>query len=225
MSTSSKHLLLNICKQLFQTKHQHHSPASIARLTTFLKDATPSDLLEQDTFHRLNHLPNIVYYPIHDTTDPWIVGIFVLPPHAQIPIHDHPKMCVTSKLLFGNCHLKSYDWLTTALHSSIGKAPPRHVTHQYAELIDDGWKETNEVWSLFEDNGNLHAITAGDEGCALLDVISPDYDHVERKCTYYKEDSNDACTTDAKSFKDNVKNIQKLVPYDPNLIVECVHYR
>jgi hypothetical protein len=222
MSTS-KQLLLNICKQLFQTKHQHHSPASIARLTTFLKDAAPTDFLEQDTFHRLNHSPKIVYYPIHDTTDPWIVGIFVLPPHAKIPIHDHPKMCVTSKLLFGNCHLTSYDWLTTALHSSTGNTPPRHVTHQYAELIDGAWMETNEVWSLFEDNGNLHAITAGEEGCALLDVISPDYDQ-ERKCTYYKEeDSNGTCNTDAQSLKkNNVKNIQKLVPYDPNLIVECV---
>ena len=37
--------------------------------------------------------------------------------------------------------------------------------------------------------GNLHQFTAGPEGAAFLDVLTPPYDHpTERPCTYYNDD-------------------------------------
>ena len=38
------------------------------------------------------------------------VGVFVLPPKARIPLHDHPGMCVLSRLLCGSLNVKDFDW-------------------------------------------------------------------------------------------------------------------
>jgi hypothetical protein len=40
------------------------------------------------------------------------LGIFYLPKSSRIPLHDHPEMCVISKLLFGSVHWKAFDRLS-----------------------------------------------------------------------------------------------------------------
>jgi plant cysteine oxidase len=37
------------------------------------------------------------------------MGIFVFPPHARIPLHDHPGMCVISRVLYGEVQRRSLD--------------------------------------------------------------------------------------------------------------------
>jgi plant cysteine oxidase len=37
------------------------------------------------------------------------MGVFVFPPHAKIPLHDHPGMCVISRILYGDIHRRSLD--------------------------------------------------------------------------------------------------------------------
>ena len=97
------------------------------------------------------------------------------------------------------------------MHSSNEDDPLRKVNSQYAELNQDVWKETNQVWTLFPENGNVHEMTAGKEGCAILDVITPDYNGVDRCCTYFKEEPLHAKAT-----------ARKLVPFHPDLYIETV---
>jgi hypothetical protein len=188
--------LLKICTKIFESKspfkYVQHTPASIAPLTKYLqkmkvKDLGKAEIKFLDEARQVNFQTEN-YLPIYEN-DPgsFIIGIFFLPPNTRIPLHDHPDMCVTSKILEGNCRVRSYDWLQTTLYSSTG-ASRSYIHYTYADLVQDEWKKKNDVWSLFQNTGNVHEITSGEEGCALLDVIAPDYDGSSRVCTFYKEE-------------------------------------
>jgi PCO_ADO len=88
----------------------------------------------EDSFFRsrlcqpLAHCYSVSVRPIHDDIEPpshdpgavrylhlsemegqYSMGIFVFPPHARIPLHDHPGMCVLSRVLYGDVHRLQLD--------------------------------------------------------------------------------------------------------------------
>jgi hypothetical protein len=53
--------------------------------------------------------PVVRYIHLKEIPDQYSMGIFVFPPHARIPLHDHPGMCVISRVLYGEVHRRSLD--------------------------------------------------------------------------------------------------------------------
>lgn len=140
------------------------------------------------------------YLHINEISDQYSVGIFVFAPHAKIPLHDHPDMCVLSRVLYGDLERHSLDlarenntpssrtnwfgsWFSR-LESYFHKLPDgskqaykNHVDHLQAPAVT----------MLFPYEGNLHEFVAGPNGAAVLDVLLPPYDNVQnRDCTFYE---------------------------------------
>ncbi|URE03591.1 hypothetical protein MUK42_19521 [Musa troglodytarum] len=61
----------------------------------------------------LGHAPKkITYIHIHECQD-FSDGVFCFPASAAIPLHDHPRMVVLTKALYGSTSWNAYDWVIT----------------------------------------------------------------------------------------------------------------
>ncbi len=49
------------------------------------------------------------YLHVNDVPHGYSAGIFVFPPHARMPLHDHPNMVVLTRVLYGELEVCSYD--------------------------------------------------------------------------------------------------------------------
>ena len=58
-----------------------------------------------------NPMHIVRYLHVHEVPSRYSVGIFVFPPNAEIPLHDHPNMVVLSRVLYGELRVRSYDLL------------------------------------------------------------------------------------------------------------------
>jgi len=66
-----------------------------------------------------NVAKNVVrYLHVHEEDLKYSVGVFVFPPGARIPLHDHPGMCVISYVLYGDLTVRSFDWVENMESSS-----------------------------------------------------------------------------------------------------------
>ena len=66
-------------------------------------------------YHRNSHDNTVRYLHCKEIHDHFSMGIFVFPPGASIPLHDHPSMVVISRVLYGELHVKSYSVVSTII--------------------------------------------------------------------------------------------------------------
>jgi len=140
-----------------------------------------------------SHPPGYYYFDIA-RSDWYSIGIFILPPGGSIPLHDHPRMSVVSKIVYGQLKAWSFDWNETE------KLDENKINGGDATIVENG-KVYSEgsVKLLLPKRGNLHQFYTPNEielgeaacGCAILDIIMPPYDEfMGRTCTYYSYNDN-----------------------------------
>lgn len=122
--------------------------------------------------------PPITYLHIYED-GALSLGIFCLPAHARIPLHNHPGMTVLSRVLYGQMHVKSCDWLDPGA--------PDHLPREAVKVLDNVFCSADDPIALFPaSGGNIHQFTAVTD-CAVLDLMSPPYcTEAGRDCSYYR---------------------------------------
>eukprot|EP00166_Cyanidium_caldarium_P003594 ctg_3496.g597 len=133
--------------------------------------------------------PIPVSYVHGDERPDWFsIGVFVLPPRACLPPHDHFGLVVVSKLLYGTAEISALDFLPDASSPQPGRPVDRAQERAQlaqchlhggpaATVVDHATRHPGDIWSLFpKAGGNVHCITATErEPCAMLDVLLPPY--------------------------------------------------
>jgi hypothetical protein len=149
------------------------------------------------------------YVHLQEVPDQYSMGIFVFPPYAKIPLHDHPGMCVVSRILYGDLQRLSLDlprdedaapkkpnhgfppWMSwshlwASAHHHQPPHPQRHRRLAYRKKRGPDRLAAPDCAVLYPREGNLHEFVAGPHGAAVLDVLVPPYDaDRHRDCTFY----------------------------------------
>jgi cysteamine dioxygenase len=132
------------------------------------------------------------YVKIHEDSN-YSMGIFVLRPEAEIPLHDHPDMCGLMKVIYGQLRLKSYTALPKDLTYTVPKEIHSKVSAFQLNLLIptrfDGEvlvkAEEDETCLLTPSRSNFHQVMASNGPAAFLDILAPPYDCMGRDCHYY----------------------------------------
>jgi plant cysteine oxidase len=84
---------------------------------------------------------NVVrYIHLSEVPEQYSMGIFVFPPNAKIPLHDHPEMCVLSRLLYGELHRISLD------------LPREHHNRECDTNSNNNSKSSTSSWTPWNSN-------------------------------------------------------------------------
>ncbi|KAF4368597.1 hypothetical protein F8388_018721 [Cannabis sativa] len=122
--------------------------------------------------------------------------IFFIPTNGVIPLHNHPGMTVFSKLLLGDMHIKSYDWVDQ--EEAAGDVEDLGLAKLKANSVFRAPCNTSVLYP--RSGGNIHEFRAITP-CAVLDVIGPPYSKEDgRDCSYYKDHPYSSNSTDKENY-------------------------
>lgn len=183
--------LFDSCKQTFKGPGTVPSPQDVHKICHILDHMKPEDVgLSRDLqFFKPGNIikenQRVTYTTVYKC-DNFSLCIFFLPERGVIPLHNHPGMTVFSKLLLGQMHIKSYDWIDhEASHNLLQQSSKLRLAKLIANKVFTAPCDTSVLYPTT--GGNIHEFTAITP-CAVLDVIGPPYSKEDgRDCSYYKD--------------------------------------
>ncbi|KAK2362457.1 plant cysteine oxidase [Trifolium repens] len=204
--------LFDSCKQTFKGPNTVPSPQDVHKLCHILDNMKPEDVgLSRDLqFFKPGNIikenQRVTYTTVYKC-DNFSLCIFFLPERGVIPLHNHPGMTVFSKLLLGQMHIKSYDWVhSEASHNLLQKQQPSklRLAMLKANKVFTAPCDTSVLYPTT--GGNIHEFTAITP-CAVLDVIGPPYSKQDgRDCSYYRDYPCDTFPYEEEIGKVKAKN-------------------
>mmetsp|Transcript_15379 Transcript_15379/g.17410 ORF Transcript_15379/g.17410 Transcript_15379/m.17410 type:complete len:234 (+) Transcript_15379:341-1042(+) len=175
----------NVCQQSLKTLQLQGCNRSLRQdlepVFKLASEITLEDIGSREKFKPKNSL--VSYYPIVSERE-YEMGVFVVPPGGKIPLHDHPDMCVISKVLSGEMRMISMDW-----DRENEKEPLRQIDGTKRAVVKENRVLVpGEMDILLPDHHNLHEIRACDKtGAVFLDILTPKYSSDEgRECQHYE---------------------------------------
>lgn len=155
-----------------------------------------SEFMEESFWEQPNKAP-INYISICENNN-FTVGIFILKPRGQIPLHNHPEMHGVIKMLLGKVKMTSFSLGTENTNLIDGNAvnmnflKSKHKTIITAELVSANILDIKSHPCVLDPKRkNLHKIeNIIDKPAAFLDILAPPYMTVipsigKRECAYY----------------------------------------
>ncbi|CAK8533029.1 unnamed protein product [Lathyrus sativus] len=179
------------CMETFKGPDNVPSTRHVQKLCHILDNMKPEDvgLSKEIQFFKAENIvkenPRVTYSTIYKC-DNFSLCIFFLPTNGVIPLHNHPGMTVLSKLLLGQMHIKSYDWVDPDVsHNLLNQPSQLRLAKLKANKVFTSPCDTSVLYP--NSGGNIHEFTAITP-CAVLDVIGPPYSKDDdRDCSYYKD--------------------------------------
>ncbi|XP_028766908.1 plant cysteine oxidase 2 [Neltuma alba] len=180
------------CRDTFKGPGTVPSSQDVQKLCHILDAVEPEDfgLSSELQFFKPGNVfkenPRVTYTTIYQC-DNFSLCIFFLPATGVIPLHNHPGMTVFSKLLLGQMHIKSYDFVDPIPETPENTSRPSQVklAKLKADKVFNAPCDTSVLYPTT--GGNIHEFTAITP-CAVLDVIGPPYSKQDgRDCSYYRD--------------------------------------
>ena len=198
MLPASVSAVLRECRVLFKgVRSVGPDPRELTSLLTLFESLHREHFRFERVLERAQTDASAIRY-VHVHQEPsFSAGVFVLPPGATIPLHDHPEMAVFSRLLHGSLKSVSYDLVPPRdLAEGAGELLRAHRCVLASTAAADGGGDGGADWvssdapctlTLGPVLGNLHEFVAGPAGCVIFDVLAPPYSPATgRDCTYYR---------------------------------------
>lgn len=161
--------------QVAENTRPHENHGAIPQILSMMNDLQAEDFSLSKVILTMNRDWDWTTSNLYSEGD-LNAGLFMVPKGHRIPLHDHPKMTVFFKVLWGHLELTAYDW--------DERFPFEGVAKQRDHVQLNGASPTQFVGPKLN---NIHGILALSD-CAFVDLFLRPYCPEEgRACSNYRE--------------------------------------